>query len=488
MVELSRYAMPDAYVLQEMLLLYGAANSRKRIELLADWYKESNWSRLPFDLAKLAVEDPDQSVRHWIARNGQNLDYRPWDREKRQTDNSCPELDLEGRLRMDSVPLVRAAVLENPRLFDPDRGWAHDLFLREFDAMSELDRLACVRNPRMSVMRINRIAQIGLPLAELQALVVATASKPNFVGHQSSRVDDDFAKLWDTIGSFDFEARRWLYPRIFAPSEKKAEVYQKSEEPYVRLWILEGCDWFVDESALLLGCDDIDDGCREYAHAKLGLWTVNKRLETVLSGRDRPSIRGLYSNPKVTLAQLALIDARWVECRGGQLDPEREDPETPFELWNLTPSLQSSLGDNRAKVAKLLNEKSAWRGTSLRHRFVSSTWAPPALGGTFVFLASIGVLFDCPPDQRTLRSIGIITCCLAIWLVSIWPLYTLTSDVNVFRQFGELKRLLGAKDIDSDERVIRELAEVITLRNGRSVILGCFLLATCIAALISLVI
>ena len=103
----------------------------------------SNSRAQPFKVAKLAVEDPDASVRYWMARNARALDYRERNSPTRKHDDTHPERNLEARLRADLVPVVRAAAFENVCLHRPGSVNIED----DLRAMSKLERLAYMRNP-----------------------------------------------------------------------------------------------------------------------------------------------------------------------------------------------------------------------------------------------------------------------------------------------------------------------------------------------------
>jgi hypothetical protein len=70
---LPRYAVKDAYVLEELrgLLIHGTREERLRT--LADAYAGGP---LPYDLAVIALNDQEPLVRRWMAANAKDLDFR----------------------------------------------------------------------------------------------------------------------------------------------------------------------------------------------------------------------------------------------------------------------------------------------------------------------------------------------------------------------------------------------------------------------------
>jgi len=73
---LSRYATHDVYILEELRRLYQSSDANGRIHLLKKLYR--NRRIAPFEIALLAVEDPNVDVRQWIARHGACFSGRYW--------------------------------------------------------------------------------------------------------------------------------------------------------------------------------------------------------------------------------------------------------------------------------------------------------------------------------------------------------------------------------------------------------------------------
>ena len=85
---LGRYAVLDAYTLEELRREYARADAKRRISLLKKLNRQSG---IPSEIAGLAVKDPGVDVREWIARHGKYL-FK----------------ELEEYLKNDPDPFVRA--------------------------------------------------------------------------------------------------------------------------------------------------------------------------------------------------------------------------------------------------------------------------------------------------------------------------------------------------------------------------------------------
>ena len=79
-----RYRVHDEYVLEEIRGRFVHGNRRERLQLLAEVYAAKP---LPYELARLVLDDPDPMIRRWMARNATDLDFRerierPWPERK----------------------------------------------------------------------------------------------------------------------------------------------------------------------------------------------------------------------------------------------------------------------------------------------------------------------------------------------------------------------------------------------------------------------
>jgi hypothetical protein len=480
MEALPRYAVEDEYVVQEMILLYKSANAQKRIELLSVWQGQSYW-RLPFEVAKLAVQDPDDSVRYWMARNASHLDYRDWNSQTKERDDTHPERNLEAQLRADPVPLVGAAVFENHHLhpYGPPWGPPGSRGGDELTAMSHLERLAGMRNPGVPAHWAHDVADMALPMEKRQELILALLTNPRFVEYSHSvharmpadswlAIEFDYAKLWDTISSWPYSrAKIEFFHRLYAPGFKKAEIYKaSSDEDYsVRCAILEGCDekdydaWDVLE----LGTTDTDPHCRELAYSKHPLYKVHEKLKNVLKGSDKASILGLYSNPNVTAAQLEAIRRRVGELDlGDEVRWRRREPTTADIALGLSHELPSK---------------------SARYR----RYAWEFLLGLVGLSLTLTLLIAAHEAQRALLGLLIIVCTSALWLEWRWPYHLARVENHAAQRLNELKKLLGAKDLTESEEQIFSAAEHLEHLGGRLAIRAIFLVAADLLAIGSLI-
>src|SRR5215469_5743700 len=154
---LSRYSVVDAYVVEELKREYESQSPRDRIRFLKKLQQDDAWP--PFEIAKLAAQDGNVSVRQWFARYGvfhvlveRDMSESVTDQmEKwRQAGNVLVEL-----VKNDSDPFVRACLRENPSVFsaiDSVYGWRPN-----FLEASHLERLALMRNPEVSTRLVAKV-------------------------------------------------------------------------------------------------------------------------------------------------------------------------------------------------------------------------------------------------------------------------------------------------------------------------------------------
>jgi hypothetical protein len=459
-----RYAAHDEYALQEMILRYQSASPQERIVLLSGWQEQST---LPFKLARLAVEDPDAGVRYWMARNARALDYREWNSPARKRDDAHPERNLEARLRADLVPVVRAAVFENACLHRPGSLNIED----DLRAMSRLERLAYMRNPGILVFEAQAVLGLELPLQERQELILALLTNQRFVeGSRSPHISwTSFRELWDTIGRFpDGDAKLDFFRRIYAPGNKRAATFQAAPGEAVRCAILEGCDEKDDDAAglLELGTADSHPDCRKLAYSKLPVGTVQGKLREVLKSSDEAAILGLLSNRNVTADQLQAI---WRRVRELNLTEEAR---------------QLRRERTAADIALELSEE--WRSPGTLARSRAFAW--DVLCGLVVPALGVTVLIAARQGQGALLSLLIIACCGLLWLPLWLPYHFSVAEFLATQRLNDIKRLLGAKDVTESEA--KEEADAAHLRYSarRNLIRGLFLAATCLVALVGLIV
>jgi hypothetical protein len=206
-----RYARPDDYNTEEIRRKFCAADTKGRIAILRMLYRDH--TRPPYEIVRLAIEESDVEVRHWLAKHGRNLDYREidWEKYEAQSKNEeqlrkdsfeeyrnyintredtyhlFPERDFTSRIENDIDPFVRAARKENPEYWDAIH-WAmmEERAVETFNAASSLERLALVRNPSFDGNWILKLFDptdraLSIDLEERQKLIIALLSNSDFV-------------------------------------------------------------------------------------------------------------------------------------------------------------------------------------------------------------------------------------------------------------------------------------------------------------------
>lgn len=170
---INRYAFLDPYTLEELRREYTRADVWGRIRML-EKHKQQHF-HIPFEIAALAVEDQHVEIREWIARYGQDLDYREFVRigEKWVRDPFHPEQNLQTRIRTDLDPFVRACACENDTIVSY---WGD--FENIFSELTHIECLALVRNPVVSTQLIEKIfdlsnTEVSIGLEERRELALA---------------------------------------------------------------------------------------------------------------------------------------------------------------------------------------------------------------------------------------------------------------------------------------------------------------------------
>ncbi|MCI0410958.1 MAG: hypothetical protein L0191_20750 [Acidobacteria bacterium] len=276
-----RYYFSDAYTLEELRREYKASDARGRIRLLRKLYRGGR--AVPFEIALLAVEDPNVEVRQWIAHHGEYLDYRECRYDENQVHYEHPERNLEDRLKNDPDPFVRACLHENPTVFSGFAPW--EGFFREG---SHLERLALVRNPGVDIFGHGLIKKIfdpedkelGITMKERQELVLAFLTNKEALVHAESAAAlgghepwEEAPTWWLFLDALWELASKWpeetaiqplVYRHVPASDETKARTYRTCKEPFWRHYILENCD-ARDTQTIQLGMKDADETCRDIA-------------------------------------------------------------------------------------------------------------------------------------------------------------------------------------------------------------------------------
>ncbi len=185
-MSLYRYDVWDAYTLEELRRKYTRADAKGRVSLLKELYSDSKGGLIPFEIARLAVEDENVEIREWIALHGRFLDYSQSRNERRNDSIEFPERNLEDRLKNDPEPFVRACLRENPTAFS---GTGDFYWMPYFQQANHLERLALMRNPEVwcgndLIKRIfdHENHELGISLEERKELIAAFLTNKEALG------------------------------------------------------------------------------------------------------------------------------------------------------------------------------------------------------------------------------------------------------------------------------------------------------------------
>ena len=268
---LSRYARLDTYTFEELRRDYGARGSKGRIRLLKRLAREGE---LEETISQLGVEDPEATVRQWVARH---VDLSK---------------DQVVRLKSDSDEFVRACLFENPatRVFFASL----DRWLELFAEANHTERLAMMRNPNLGfctdfieILFDSEDTKLGIDLETRAQYVVAVlsnklAAEANNADNYSTREANKrhFAVLWTLITAWppqQREVRHHVYRNVSVDGETKLHIYRQSDNEYLRRAILENELPELTESGertigpskvLEEAKKDSDEACRRIAYSK----------------------------------------------------------------------------------------------------------------------------------------------------------------------------------------------------------------------------
>jgi hypothetical protein len=337
----------DAFVVEELRHQYLSADVSGRIALL-----QSN--TLPFEIARLAVEDPNVEVRQWFARNGR--EYREVSENAGSGVRSSVR-DLLAILRKDPDPFVRACVCANPA-FSPPLSIITDgriEFSKEWwSEATHLERLSMVRHSdflRSKILDELESNELGLSLEQRKELIWAFLAGRDEADHRGS------SKLWKLVSEWpeETELQALVYRFLPTDDETAAEIYQITQRPEWRRAIL--CMvWdekersensgkvpyqYAYSSTLNLAMTDRDPACRllAYAWARIGekkYWMVSgfkdrarrrKESRKLLraSRDDIYALSGLANNLSLSPSEL-----QWVQRRAPVLSGSLKSEVT---LW-----------------------------------------------------------------------------------------------------------------------------------------------------------
>lgn len=308
---ISRYAVTDAYTLEELRREYQSSDAKGRVHLLQRLYESDQI--LPYEIELLAVDDPDVEVRQWIARNGKYLDYR----ERRYAGDGptyeFPDRNLEDRLKNDPDLFVRASLRENLGVF----GGVGSDWMEYFREASHMERLVLVRNEGARGSLIEKIfdyedKELGIAPKEREELAYAFLSNKMIAREWEnsqlplSQWPDEWhglsalsataflTRLWELASKWPKETKiqSVIYRYVPTDDETKAKIYKACDEPVWRGLILENCS-AEDKGTIKLGMNDTNDECRYLAYSKVS-FLEPQELVAILKGNDVDALKGLY--------------------------------------------------------------------------------------------------------------------------------------------------------------------------------------------------
>ena len=247
----------DAFTLEELRRQYQSADARGRIALLQS-------DTLPFEIARLAVEDPNVEVRQWFARHGR--DYRELLRDA-GGGFRFSERDLFEILRKDSDPFVRACVYANPafkpflNVITAGPGEALGamagigmLSKKWWSEATHLERLGMVRNRQFSSYMLEELKsnELDLSLEQRRELIWA------FLAARDEVSDRESNELWEVVAELPEETDLQALVPISA-----------RRRPYG------GRDLQKDGEPGMATCDPADGvGRRRYREERRAIWPI----------------------------------------------------------------------------------------------------------------------------------------------------------------------------------------------------------------------
>lgn len=325
-----RYTVQDAYTTSELTRAYDRKNSRGRIKLLRRVYRQT--ACLPYELALKAVTDSAPEVREWMAREGQNLDYRHTKHEGADVLVHAihADRDLTALLRKDSDPFVRATFFENPELFSPywDKEW-----IAAFRECSHLERLAMMRNEALDFDLVKLIldpddTKLGIEINErfqfAKACLVNKRVVENgwrtkrgyspvqnarfgwFQSYDYSKTVWELAMKWPDKAGIPYKA----FHTIQTFDRVKAAIYSRCEEIPLRGAIIESC-LPEDEETLRLARADSDKQLRSMAYWKsrrMDKGEIEAALLREKAEKDNGAMNGLLTNPWLEPTAREILD------------------------------------------------------------------------------------------------------------------------------------------------------------------------------------
>jgi hypothetical protein len=440
-MELSRYDFIDAYVLEELRREYQSSDISGRIGVLQRFYDKG--LSAPFEIALLAVEDPNVEIRQWIAHHGVGLDYREMvvrsrknddrsdatqgaeDEDDFETTYKYPDRNLVERLKHDPDPFVRACLRENPDAF---QRFFTDLAVWEqhFREATHLERLALVRNPNVYHEFMERIfdphdKELAIDMEQRSELARAFLTNRVMLEEEGKDAglsghpwpSDGWAwhsanKFLNTLWEY---ASKWpvksgipasVFRYVPAEDKTKAQIYGKCEKVLLRQLILENCGP-GDSDAIELGMKDSDETCRLLAYSKVR-YLRPEQIETLLQGDDTSALSGLAKNEALSVETLEKVRERLNQLNDDigwawafdtiKRIAKTKAPEDPDELFsyegregNFTEDKIDFIGNKLVLLERWLREELAGGTKSIQRRLDSvDSRVSIALGLAFLAL------------------------------------------------------------------------------------------------------
>lgn len=340
--DLSRTCI-DEYTVSKLTAEYEASGGPERLHLLKSFCVQdsldpalSGWGAYPpFEIVKLAVEDPHLPVRIWIARHLSQLDY---------SDEEHPDRNLADKIQEDPDPTVRAGLLENPAMIK----WGEEGASSErlFKQASHFERLALLRNPGIGLDFLLKIFNheddsLQIEIKERAELVRAYLTNlrsikkfsDNFthaydygdseVKLAKEKTVEQFSQLWLLISKWpdQYVLLKCLLYRLFPASDTvKAEVLhgipdsRTEKDPHYSFSayaaILDDCD-SIEELPMKAGIKHADPRCRIEAYSKIKYYGFEEDVvSNALKGKDPAALAGLARNKNLSLEELEQVIRR----------------------------------------------------------------------------------------------------------------------------------------------------------------------------------
>jgi hypothetical protein len=415
---LSRYAVIDAYTLEELRRQYISSDVAGRIRFLAQFRKADDASGgdkevLPFDIVFMAAQDDSIEIRQWIARNGcfdlQNSLQNLFDGAPDPIDS------IVNHLKSDPDPFVRACLFENQALFGKGNVEA------EFGNATHLERLALVRNPdavRWATKLIRKIfdpddKELAIGLDQRRELALAFISTPEAhkdshlhttrLGSQATGHGDwdvwESSIHWDAIWRL---AAKWpidagvaqaVFENISVDEGVKVDVYQQLEDEDLRSNILQACD-STEIQILQLGTKDSDHFCRAAAFSKIPRWFYDmhaSEFRAVLNNDHKDALFGFVRNESLPVEALKMVGER-LEALGDDFG-KRVAQETIKEIERKQISHGNNGSEGSVVSAPHKNETSKSRvTTNLPFAVVLLIGASLVLGAPLELTLGVGLI------------------------------------------------------------------------------------------------